>query len=67
MDTSYNPASIEGTDDVLAERLIIQPHRIEGIHEYPVSVFNDGRKLRHMQVGACSYNELENGLRKSDD
>jgi hypothetical protein len=66
VDTSYNPAYRVGTGDVLAEYLIIQPHSIEGIHEYPVSVFHDGRNLRHMQVGACSYSELENGLRQSE-
>ena len=32
----------------------------EGVYEYPMTVFNGGTgKLRHAQITACSYREME--------
>ncbi len=40
----------------------------EGVYEYPITVFNDGtRSLRHAQLTACSYSELEGLLWKALD
>lgn len=39
---------------------VMEPIECAGIHEYPMTVFNDGtHTLRHAQLGACSYREME--------
>jgi hypothetical protein len=59
-DTSYN-ASMFGPDSgVLAGQVATTPFACDGIYEYPMTVFQDGsRALRHAQLTACSYKELE--------
>jgi len=59
-DTSYN-ASLFGLDSgVMPGVTIVDPIEYAGVSEYPMTVFNDGtRTLRHAQLTACSYRELE--------
>jgi len=59
-DSSYN-ASLFGLDSgVLPGVTVVEPIECEGIHEYPMTVFNDGTgKLRHAQLTACSFHEME--------
>ena len=45
---------------VSPEILLVEPIECEGVYEYPMTVFHSGsRKLRHAQVTACSYREME--------
>ncbi len=59
-DSSYN-ASIFGLDSgVNPESPLVEPVECEGVYEYPMTVFHNGtRSLRHAQVTACSYREME--------
>lgn len=59
-DTSYN-ASLFGPDSgVMPGVTVVDPIEYAGVFEYPMTVFMDGtRSLRHAQLTACSYNELE--------
>ena len=59
-DSSYN-ASVFGPDSgVLPGITVVSPIECEGVYEYPMTVFDDGtRTLRHVQVTACSYREME--------
>jgi hypothetical protein len=61
IDTSYNPADPIGIADISPDKLLLQPSLIDGITEYPVTVFGDKnpRSLRPMQLTACSYTEFE--------
>ncbi|RJR29486.1 MAG: polysaccharide deacetylase [Desulfobacteraceae bacterium] len=59
-DSSYN-ASLSGTDSGLMPGiLVVSPIEAEGVYEYPMTVFKDGTgSLRHVQITACSYREME--------
>lgn len=59
-DSSYN-ASMFGPDSgVMPGVSMVQPALCDGVHEYPLTVFQDGtRVLRHAQLSACSSAELE--------
>ena len=59
-DSSYN-ASMFGTDSgVMPGVQMVEPFLCDGIHEYPMTVFNDGtKKLRHTQLTSCSFREIE--------
>lgn len=59
-DSSYN-ASLFGPDSgVLPGVTVVEPVECEGVHEYPMTVFTDGTPvLRHAQLTACSYQEME--------
>lgn len=47
---------------------LLHPSRIEGIAEYPVTVFRDGfGRIRPMQIAACSVPELVQGLTRARD
>lgn len=67
-DSSYN-ASLMGTQSgLLPGTVVTAPLCHEGVHEYPMTVFEDRPgHLRHAQVGACSYRELEGLLWKALD
>jgi hypothetical protein len=60
MDSSYN-ASILGTESGVSPGLLAnEPFTRHGVDEYPLTVFKDGLgRLRHAQLGACSFQELE--------
>jgi hypothetical protein len=59
-DSSYN-ASIYGPDSGISPgTLLVEPFKCEEVYEYPMTVFQDGtRSLRHAQITACSYQEME--------
>ena len=59
IDCSYNHCQTFAPD-VRRDFVLHQPALIEGIHEYPMSVFEDfPGHFRHAQLGACSYREME--------
>lgn len=59
-DSSYN-ASMFGPDSgIMPGVAVVEPIECQGVYEYPMTVFKDGtRALRHAQLTACSYGELE--------
>lgn len=59
-DSSYN-ASLFGLDSgVMPGVTIVDPIQCGSVYEYPMTVFKDGTgSLRHAQLTACSYKELE--------
>lgn len=59
-DSSYN-ASMFGPDSGVSPKiLLVEPVECEGVYEYPMTVFHNGTgSLRHAQVTACSYREME--------
>jgi hypothetical protein len=59
-DTSYN-ASIFGPESGISPHgLLVEPAECEGVYEYPMAVFSGGtRTLRHVQLTACSFREME--------
>jgi hypothetical protein len=59
-DSSYN-ASLFGLDSGVSPEIpLVEPMECEGVYEYPMTVFQGGtRKLRHAQITACSYREME--------
>jgi hypothetical protein len=45
-----------------------QPRCIEGVQVHPVTVFQDGLgRARHLQVGACSFQEMRDVLDRAHD
>lgn len=62
-DTSYN-AAMFGTDSgVMPGLVMLEPFECDGVTEYPMTVFRDGRgSLRHAQLTSCSYAEMESLL-----
>lgn len=62
IDTSYNPGSTIGVADIAPGRVLHQAKFINGVFEYPVSTYNDGRGRRHLQLTACSFREFEHLL-----
>lgn len=62
-DSSLNttsPLSASDLDDGMRRS---EPHRIDGVDVYPMSVFRDGfGRMRHAQLGACSYLELRDAI-----
>jgi len=59
-DSSYN-ASMFGPDSgVMPGIQLVEPVMVEGVHEYPMTVYRDGTAtLRHAQLTACSSGEME--------
>lgn len=59
-DSSYN-ASIMGPDSgVMPGVTMTEPALCDNVYEYPMTVFNDGTSsLRHAQLTACTWGELE--------
>jgi hypothetical protein len=59
-DSSYN-ASIYGLDSGVSPEIpLVEPMECHGVYEYPMTVFRYGTSaLRHVQITACSYWEME--------
>jgi hypothetical protein len=58
-DSSYN-ATMFGPDSGVAPGVLMtEPARVDGVHEYPMTVYQDGRSLRHVQLTSCSFAEIE--------
>lgn len=59
-DSSYNATAFGLDSGIFPGVTIVDSVECEGIYEYPITVFNDGtRSLRHAQLTACSYSEME--------
>jgi peptidoglycan/xylan/chitin deacetylase (PgdA/CDA1 family) len=62
-DSSYDASKFGLKSGVLTGTTVIEPVQCEGVFEYPVTVYLDGiRGMRHTQLTACSYLELESLL-----
>lgn len=58
-DTSYNACYLHSACGIATERPLLQPSRLEGIVELPVSCFTDyPGHLRPAQLCACSFAEM---------
>ncbi len=67
-DSSYNRTLVAESDTPPGMQGITQPETIDSIAEYPLSVFRDGKgQLRHLQLGACSFSEMESVLWQARD
>jgi hypothetical protein len=63
IDSSYSATMMGPTSGIAPGTLLRDVTRIAGVVEYPVSVFVDGfGRLRHAQLGACSFEELQQAL-----
>jgi hypothetical protein len=59
-DSSYNATMFGPASGVAPNVLVVEPIECEGVFEYPLTVFKDGMgSLRHVQLTACSYGEME--------
>jgi hypothetical protein len=60
MDSSYDASHFGLDSGVMPGSTLVEPTECAGIYEYPMTVFSDGtRSLRHAQLTACSYEEIE--------
>ena len=66
-DSSYNLAGYQGVADMAPGELLTQPRYIDGVYEYPVSVIQNKKKKRILQITACSYEELVDNLNTAYD
>jgi len=58
-DSSYN-ASMLADRNILPNDAAVEPFFANGVLEYPMTVFREqGGRLRHVQITACSYGEME--------
>ncbi|KIO49378.1 polysaccharide deacetylase [Nitrosospira sp. NpAV] len=59
-DSSYNASMLGRDSGVSPDVPLVEPIECEGVYEYPMTVFHGGaHSLRHAQVTACSYREME--------
>ena len=59
-DSSYNATMFGADSGVRPGQPAWSPFDCAGVHEYPMTVFEDGTgKKRHVQLTACSYGEIE--------
>jgi hypothetical protein len=61
-DASYNQSLIPTSQNPLPNGYLLQPARFGDVIEYPASVIWNGSSLRHLQLGACSFEELKAAL-----
>lgn len=62
-DTSYNPCYLGEDCKIDPGRPMLQPFKMEGVWEFPVSFFQDyPRHQRHAQLAACSFDEMKTAL-----
>ena len=62
-DSSYNATLFGSQSGISPRQLVFQPMEWAGVFEYPMTVFNNRfGGMRHAQLGACSYAELESLL-----
>jgi len=62
-DSSLNTTSPLSAADLADGERHDQPHAIDGVDVYPMSVFRDGfGRMRHAQLGACSFPELRDAI-----
>ncbi len=67
IDCSYNRCLFDEID-FYPEQVLTQPILLEGVYEYPMTVFKDGiARIKHLQIGACSFGEMRDFLWRSSD
>lgn len=60
IDSSYNASMLGPHNDEFPGGPLLDSVTVDGILEFPMTVFDvAGHKLRHVQLGACSYSEIE--------
>lgn len=60
IDSSYNACNLGPSSGLAPGKLLVDPVEQGGVYEYPVTVFIDGmRRLRPLQLTACSWGEME--------
>lgn len=62
IDSSYNASTFGPSSGVCEGELLQGPRQIGAVLELPMTVYSDGRGLRHTQLTACSWSELEHLL-----
>lgn len=63
MDSSYNSVYLGSSCKLPTDRVRLQPWRLDGVLEFPVSVFEDyPGHMRHAQLCACSLAEMTHAL-----
>ncbi|WP_395403804.1 hypothetical protein ACHMW6_33850 [Pseudoduganella sp. UC29_106] len=58
-DSSYNATMFGPESGVMPGMLLTDPVLCDGVAEYPMTVYRDGRGLRHTQLTSCTSAELE--------
>jgi len=59
-DSSYNASQFGLDSGLMPGVTVVEPVKCHGIYEYPMTVFDDGTGvLRHAQLTACSFGEME--------
>lgn len=66
-DLSYNQAMITPDHHPLNDAFLSQPVRVGNVVEYPMSLLRYGSGLRHLQLGACSFEEVRSLLWTAHD
>jgi hypothetical protein len=66
-DSSFSQSRVGRAHSPFEEDCLLQPVRVGGVIEYPISVMREGGSLRHLQVGACSFEELQSALWAAHD
>ena len=62
-DLSYDAAIVPAEHFPGSAASMLQPFSIGRVIEYPMTVYNDAAgRLRHLQLGACSFEEIESVL-----
>jgi hypothetical protein len=59
IDSSYNASMLGPTSGLAPGELLMQARQFGPVLELPMTVYADGRGLRHAQLTACSWAELE--------
>lgn len=62
IDSSYNASTLGPSSGVWHDELVQAARQIGAVMELPMTVFHDGRSLRHAQLTACSWSEIEHLL-----
>ena len=66
IDSSYNATQFGPESGVAPGRRLYHPALVDGVYEYPISVFQDGLgHARHAQIGACAFSELRELLERA--
>ncbi len=59
-DSSYNATAYGPASGVAAGQILVEAHRDRGVVEVPMTVYDTRMSgLRHVQLGACSFAEIE--------
>jgi len=65
-DTSYNPCYLRAECGLRTATPLVQPRRIEGVCEVPISFFTDyPGHYRHAQLCSCSFGEMRLALERA--